>query len=489
MSIGKKLSLIEHLFAAFRVEQSTPAIDPHRRDRKIGQIYPEDRFSPYAQLLKWVELPGSPWSEKPTNRLSPAHRLISFILLLLGLIAGWLFAATVLHYDGSQPINIIQALLLLVGLQLVLLILWLILLLPFNVFAQLLHAIKVIQPGALGIKFWDKISDHMSTDLFVDMSSLDRNMWMHSIKWLAVRWSQMFSIGFNLGALAAIYYLVTFTDLAFGWNTTLNIDNESFYAMIRTISTPWQYLQPAHAPDLHLIDISRYYRLDNSMSSSAGDLFKTARAANLGKWWPFLIWSVVFYGLLPRLVTFMVASIISNRALSKLITDNRSSLTLLSRMNTPLLRTQAVTDEHSQLNTARSSGLRVQMDGPLNGIIIDWADTGVDDEVLKQAGIKRSEFYAAGGSNTPRQDGKVIELISQSASKAVIILVRGHEPPMLEMIDFVRNLRNSCGKHMTIHIRLTAPDDLTKPQQHSNLEIWEQKMSELSDGDLYVDVF
>ena len=52
------------------------------------------------------------------------------------------------------------------------------------------------------------------------------------------------------------------------------------------------------SPDLALVEMSRYYRLEDQ---------RAIDVARLGAWWPFVLMCVLVWGLLPRLVFAGVA--------------------------------------------------------------------------------------------------------------------------------------------------------------------------------------
>ena len=51
-----------------------------------------------------------------------------------------------------------------------------------------------------------------------------------------------------LVGIAALLYLVTVSDLAFGWNTTLSMDNDLVAGIFRWLAAPWPWVFPAAAP-------------------------------------------------------------------------------------------------------------------------------------------------------------------------------------------------------------------------------------------------
>lgn len=98
------------------------------------------------------------------------------------------------------------------------------------------------------------------------------------------------------GVLAAFLALLLFTDLAFGWSSTLVDDPQRIYQLTQLISVHWQAYWPAAVPDLTLIENTRFIRIAPS----------TADAGNAGDWWPFLLASLLIYNLLPRVLLMLV---------------------------------------------------------------------------------------------------------------------------------------------------------------------------------------
>lgn len=96
----------------------------------------------------------------------------------------------------------------------------------------------------------------------------------------------------GIGMLLGYLSLLLFTDLAFGWSSTL-IDQAQVVTRITDIlATPWQWFWPAAVPSAELVEATRYVRIN----PQAGD---TQWA---GGWWQFLLASLLVYNLLPRLL-------------------------------------------------------------------------------------------------------------------------------------------------------------------------------------------
>ena len=111
---------------------------------------------------------------------------------------------------------------------------------------------------------------------------------------------QLAGIAFNIGVLACSMLLLTFTDRAFGWQSSLVDSASSVAVMVERISTPWKYLvgETIAHPSLEQIRGSHIVLKDSSINLKSSDLLA---------WWPFLFLSVVFYGALPRFFMLVLA--------------------------------------------------------------------------------------------------------------------------------------------------------------------------------------
>lgn len=96
----------------------------------------------------------------------------------------------------------------------------------------------------------------------------------------------------GVGLLLAYLILLLFTDLAFGWSSTLIDQPERVARVLQTIAAPWTGIWSGAVPTLELVEATRYLRIDPTAGS-------TQRA---GDWWQFLLASLLVYNLLPRLL-------------------------------------------------------------------------------------------------------------------------------------------------------------------------------------------
>ena len=79
-------------------------------------------------------------------------------------------------------------------------------------------------------------------------------------RWLLARWSHLCATAFFAAVLSTALALVVFTDLAFGWSTTLEVSASRIHDLARALALPWRAALPEAVPSLELVEVSRYFR-------------------------------------------------------------------------------------------------------------------------------------------------------------------------------------------------------------------------------------
>ena len=99
-----------------------------------------------------------------------------------------------------------------------------------------------------------------------------------------------------LGMLLGYWVLLLFSDLAFGWSSTL-VQNASVTATaVEWLAAPWRALWPAAVPTADMVAATHFQRIAPS----------AAKPALAAQWWRFLMASLIFYNLLPRTLLALV---------------------------------------------------------------------------------------------------------------------------------------------------------------------------------------
>lgn len=471
-----------------------PAIDLEQRkqrDRSIGRKLQHYRRKPVAQIHAWLQEINSAVARKHSLHGVRLYHLLCLALVITGLLTGWGLATAVLFYDGQQPINIVNAVVILVLPQILLLLLWLLTSIPVRLplFTGIGATLGFLNPGRLAGHIAGLFNTEENRGLGMLWESDSIAILAPTTRWLFSFWSQLFAFSFNVGVLVAAFFLVFFSDLAFVWSTTLTISNDTFQQLLTTLSTPWSTLSPDAVPGAELIANSRYYRLDEG--SLAGTAATTPQLAiELGQWWPFLIAALTGYGLLPRLLTLGVSWYRFQHHLRKALCNLPGSSELLARMNSPLISTLALQPEETYDMATSPTVDTPEVPGyAMRCPLIDWSGAcNLPDEIhgaLRNMGIEVLESLRAGGRQTTEQDEELVAKLCRHKPESVAILVKSWEPPLLDFLDFVRAIRHQCNSEKPIVILLWGGQDKVAA---SDRETWQLTLAQLGDSDLHVEI-
>ncbi len=465
-----------------------------RRDRAIGKELESLRDDPQTQLLAWLSRVTETAAGNSGSAAVKALRLGSLILVVGGLVLGWFAAAAIFYYDGSKPVNVIHGLAIFVGLQLLLLLLLGVALLPKKVLKllpgmlSLQESLQLISPGRLQRLLHRRLPERYRNSLasFLGRSFAHRQLFGNLEKWVIIRSGQAFGIAFNLGALAGCLYLIVFTDLAFGWSTTLDADANQMQLLSDFLAWPWATLFPEGRPSLELIEATRYFRLQPGILDVSAQMAPEI----LGGWWPFLILCILCYGLLPRTLLWSVSQLCFQRALQRTILQLTEIPPLLERLNTRLVETSAPEQEiNPRIASEPLSKHQGTTDLHAASIsAVDWSDTGLEQTPLSAwleatGQGKLNSLHPAGGARSLEQDRQVINQLCTEGTTATLILVKAWEPPMAEFLDFIRQHRQLAGKQRRLAVVPLGVGSISelRPPEPGQLEIWSTMVEQLGD--------
>ena len=388
------------------------------------------------------------------DRVDVVHRLGLLVLGVAGLLSGWGAAAVVLHYDGTHPVNVIHFLAVFVLLQLLAVLLFGIGLLPPGI-TRHLPGMRTVQetlgffsPGRLQ-RFMTRYLPQQYRDITASLlgsGQSHRRLFGRVDRWVIAHSSQTFAVAFNLGALASCLYLVVFSDLAFSWSTTLQLESVDLQRWTDILSAPWARVFADARPSLGLIEETRYFRFKEGAFPEAGS------PAGLGGWWPFLVMCLAVYGLLPRLLTWTLARLRLRAALSKTFQHYPGTTDLLVRLNSELVETRSAEPALQRGKDLAATGAppltaRGESVAGRPALIVNWSAAAADPALFR-AWVAEAEavgveaWHEAGGSHSLAHDRQVVNAAAQvRAACSVMILVKAWEPPVVEFLDFLRELR------------------------------------------------
>ena len=453
-----------------------------------------------AEISDETPLPGKIWQE--------LFSLFFWGCLLFGLVAGGTIAFSFLSYSGTRPVNVSAYFGIFAAFQALLLLLLLLLFLYRRMLGRGLDTsflYKMLR------RFFYKLISSISRRAASRASADTRLKWSgHAggINQLQQRYgslfirpffllAQLFGVSFNAGVLAATLLKVIGSDVAFGWQTTLQIGSETVHSLVRWISLPWSWFLPTYCcPSLAQVEGSKLVLKDGIYHLATHDLIS---------WWPFLCLSVLFYGLLPRLVLLLVGTIRQHRDLAGLNFEHGRYRQIVHRMQTPTVSTNAPAEEQAKQDENGAAAPQISVDKlddqprpvertSMVGLVPDELFAACSPEALRKQVRDRLGYELA--SSLPvwtmerSEDEELAELkdlMSATGSKDILLLQEAWQPPIQELLSFLRRMREIVGEQPTIIVALIgkpATDTLLTPVRKLNLQIWQQKLATLADPGL-----
>jgi hypothetical protein len=456
-------------------DRTTAFADRVHRDRELGVAI--SARGPLDRVRAWWQRVDAGDRGEVGLRLARARSLATLAVALIAIVLGASLALAVLHYDGRYPVNVVTALALLVGLPF-LLFLTTLPLLPGRLpgLSGLQRALASANAGNLATAIFNRISGQDASRLHVGWSR-GRGSAARFSKWQLILWSQWAALCFSTSALVTCFAQVVFTDLAFGWSTTLNVSATEATHITAIISWPWASFLPDAVPSATLVDESRYFRLTDTQ-------FRSIPAARLTGWWPFLLMALIVYGILPRLVLWVLAKARLTSAARGLLLDHPEVRALLDRMNSTVVEL----DNNGPPESPVASGTKRRPPPGLRfadaAIAISWNDALTDEDQWAQANLPGGRYLDAGGARRITDDETILETLDAGKASSILVFTKAWEPPLLDFQDFLEKLRARLGSQISI---VVVPLGINGTAADTNdLAAWDHGVGRLGDAQVYV---
>jgi len=335
--LGELIDLEAQLFA----DRSRSEDELVTRDAPIGKRLRRENRGSKEILAGWVSAMRRGTDAPLPGRLVEDAWVNAKWLISLGLfLAGAGAAAAVLRFTGEHPINVLVVLGVFVFAQLATLILTL---LFFGVsawapgFFESLPLVVLVRGAVTSL--WRRVprASRAESVEWLGWIRGRRSLYAEIERSLLFVVLQQGAAAFNIGVLASFLIAVTFSDLAFGWGTTLNIGAEQLHRLCSILSTPWASWLEQATVSAELVRITQYSRLESDYVQAAEG---ASRALSMyGQWWRFLVTSIVAYGLLPRVALLFVSTRILERRLEQLPPETPEVERLSMRLTAPVVHT------------------------------------------------------------------------------------------------------------------------------------------------------
>lgn len=462
------------------------------RDRLIGENLPLS-ITRTETALRWLDSVCDEDTRLQSVRgnTENATHWTGVIIAAIGLLFGWGAALGVFYFDGSGRVNAIGVLAIFVLLPGLLLLPFIAVALPSRFLSWLpgsnaaIALARGLSPGRLStliMRFFPAEVREAWTQLSGRVGA-HRRLFLNLQKWALLGWSQSFALGFQVAALTSTIYLVVFTDLAFGWSTTLtsghpNEDAQAIHGIASAVAFPWASSLPQAVPSLELITESRYFR-------AATDPLTHDEAARLGGWWTFIVMTMLVYGLSPRIISFLVAGNRLNAAARHAFLSTPGLSTVLHRLRQAHVQTASDEPETQSIRESVEMGVGLASPtAPPIGGVINWSAVPATDAAIRAA-FGNAPTHAAGANVSVEEDRRLARQLGPAIDpeQAVAILVKAWEPPLMDFIDFVRLLRHTLGEGRSIVVLPVGIDTGSRlhPAEGGQMEIWRRKISQVGD--------
>ncbi len=442
-------------------------------------------------------LPGRMWYE--------LYGLFWSVCSFLAFAGGGVICYSYLSYSGEQPVNVSLFFFVFVGCQVLALLLlpaaWLL----RRVRGQDLRASLLLSLVNNGL---NRFLFRIRKTGFDTMGSMRKQQFTASLAAVRTRgkgygtlffWPlfllfQLFGIAFNFGALAALLLKVASADLAFGWQSTIQLSAEFVVQLVGWIALPWSWLLgPSSFPGLAQIEGSRMILKDG---------FYHLASADLVSWWPFLCLAISCYCLLPRVILFVCGSMARTRVLARVSFVRAEHNQLVYRLLTPRFNTTIERDviekddpeDASAVATEQAISIeKTAVNGELIALVPEeiFADCSRAELAMyckQQFGYTLTDLLPIHEQNSI--ETSVVELLKGGDTlvcSPLLVLQEAWQPPIKEILCFLEELRENCEAETHIIVALIGKpktDTLFTPVSANDLRMWQQKIAMLKDPSL-----
>ncbi len=303
--------------------------------------------------LQFVQEPGRNGQVLPGKVWQEMIVITRWIFFITGLLSGIGLAGSFLIYAGRAPLNVATYFALFVGVQLLLIALQILFFLyrtarrmPMGTSVLYTLIGRMLVQGAdwLRGRLYKKMTGQQRLDLAALLGSVQQRKDLAPLfLWPAFVLVQLGSTGFNLGVLGATLAKVIFSDIAFAWQSSLQISADAVSRLTQWLALPWSWIVPQAYPSLEQIKGSQVILKEGMARMVTSDLVS---------WWPFLCCAVAVYGLLPRLLLLALGLWRQQRALDQLHFASLGFRPLLQRLTAPRLDTNGTVAQQPRAKNA-----------------------------------------------------------------------------------------------------------------------------------------
>lgn len=462
---------------ALSIDRRQPFESLIDRDKAFVLSKPRDTANRSSLFLEWIRFRRKADSEYswPGQTLSESWSILKWIVWIGSAIFGAAAATSLLVYNGTRPINVAWFLAILVIPQVLFSLISLTFTLVVHPFGWVPRPSATLA-GRIMLRFWSGFLHRKNAAPRDDDASPGRDLVARMAthrKWLGWKlytFSHISGVALNLGILCATLFLITFSDRAFGWQSTIRVDANHVHRWVERIAFPWAGIweEGQGYPTLSGIESSR-------VTLNAPPDQRDPEA--LASWWSFLVLSIAFYGLIPRGVFAIYGSIRTRAGMASPFFDYSDAEDLWNRLHSERVGFRPT---HAEKQASLSDAALLQQEGAEASAgsipIVSGGILLAPPDVIRLLGESRLSDAAEAALGTTFS--KVIPFkvgsVPIAPETSHTLIVEAWEPPIEETLQSIREFAEGLGS-MPLHLLFTGmviPDGPLKKPTGSGLEIW-----------------
>ena len=284
-----------------------------------------------------------------------------------------------------------------------------------------------------------------------------------AVLWRLARMAQAAGISFNLGILCGLGGLILVKHIGFFWETTTELAMHSLLEQTtHALSFPWAEWWPAAVPDAAVIDASRWVP-DRELPPGPA------------AWWRFLLMTTLVWGLLPRVLLWILSWRAGRRALDRLEFQDRGHRALWRDLT----------------GTARAE----TDDKPLDGVLVlDVGGSGLTEDSLRSFLLRRLRVHVIAWHPVAVMDAGAESVAAAALAKApagVVLLAEGWALSPARMKALHAKIRSSAGPETPISFLVAnaGRDHLPLPPSPDESREWERFVDSLRDPEAEIFIY
>ena len=497
----------------FHEDSDEPPEQLHERDRNIyiqkGKEFksnpPDNRdlISIWLQERLTHEFPTAE-NKSPGEIFSDTITTLKVLCMVLGCFFGIIAGLSFFTYSGTTPVNVFHFLIFFIFSQILLTFL----LGSSLLFRQITGKVSLPPFYSLFLgklfnklaqrlnKLWNKkisAAKRHSIDYGVGLIRSHHHIYGSLFYWPLFTLSQILAFFFNAGLLGSTLFKIAASDLAFGWQSTLQLSATALHKLVMVMAIPWSWFVPYSIafPSSEEIEGSRIILKEGIYHLTT---------ENLVSWWPFLVFCVLFYGLFVRGGCYLLGRGMEKKSLQRIKLNSAPCRRLIQRMLTPLVSTQAQPEPTKLENDSVTDSEAFK---PAPGQYLLPQFVLIPDDIYDTFSLDTFKHLLTGHGFEVKEhlkfmsdydsDQEIKEYLKQQdwdSNTGLFFLIEGWMVPLVDFLTYLGEIRAITGAETLITIALIGrPTKRTvfTTVSANDYTIWQRKIQTL--GDPYINLF